>query len=190
MKGILNRMHQQQEESDEYLLRLQNDNSSTDDNNLSKEELVHLLTILNECKDDDDDKLQHLLSMQSPRIRSSLDRMIRSQIQGNTTDSLSEWVLEPWYLRWRRELVANAGDDDEPEFSTRQCKTLDERILETRLLANLRSGAGHQPLQYNLVDILYNVAWMLRLYHIPDNAAEQEAVSAINTMLQASAVLL
>jgi len=118
--------------------------------------------------------------------------------------------LEDWHPWWRPELVRgdeadnndDNGEDNSSEFSStddqqdrpKKKRTLDERILAVPSFETLRPPRrqgvqSSPPLQYNLVDIIYGIVWMLRLYHGPDNACDTLAGEAFYTLIGASAVL-
>ena len=65
---------------------------------------------------------------------------------------------------------------------------LDERLLKIPPFSSLRKGPSPQ-LAYNLLDILYSIAWTLRLYHGLHNATSHAPVEAVETLLSSSHVL-
>jgi hypothetical protein len=69
-------------------------------------------------------------------------------------------------------------------------KNLDERILRIPPFGTLRKGpAAHSHLLlFNLVELIYGIAWMLRLYNGPINAFDSP-VDATMTLIEASTVL-
>ena len=180
------------------------------DQRLSQDELVQLLSIL-EMSQEDDEKLEKLLSALPRRVQSAVNRSsIMREVEGGdacgSNSNLQEWFLEPWHPWWRTELVNGEHDaaedvDDSDDIDQQQNvaqqetkKTLDERILAVPSFESLRRRRpqhGAPPLQFNLIDILYGTVWMLRLYHGPENACDATvAEEAFGTLCwQASGVL-
>ena len=201
MQQILKRIHQEQKRHEEPTASLQP--PVAEEERLSQGELVQLLSVLERCEEEGDEKLERLLSSLPPRVRAAVGRALRGG-GGDAWSSLQEWILEPWHPWWRTEFVRGSDDseDDEDDDTTdkeeqqqheKRTKTLDERILAVPSLETLRpkkaAAAPPPPLQYNLIDILYSTVWMLRLYHGAENACDTMAGEAFHTLLEASGVL-
>jgi hypothetical protein len=168
--NILNRAYREQQES-----------------SFSQDELYNLLQVL---ETGDEQKLSEILS--SSHIQSAIDQSIEK-------GELREWLLEPWHPWWRAELARtdndNVDEDDEEDQEESPAEevpieTLDERLLKVPSIESLRRPGGNElpQLDFNLVDILYSIAWTLRLYHGVMNAKEV-AIPAAHTLAESSSVL-
>jgi len=216
MLQILSRMHREQNHPHNILEDpsvSQSQSTGGDDEKdlrLSQDELVQLLSIL-EKSQEDDEKLEKLLSTLPRRVQSAVNRgRIMREVEGGDAcgshSNLQEWFLEPWHPWWRTQLVDGEQEaaedvDDSDDIDQQQNvvkqetePTLDERIRAVPSFESLRHRRpqhGAPPLQFNLIDILYSTVWMLRLYHGPRNACDATvAEEAFCTLCwQASGVL-
>lgn len=205
MLQILSRMHQLEQDDNKDPSPVDQSFGISVEDRLSQDELVQLLSVLEKCQDDDE-KLERLLSSLPSRVQKSVKAIL--QHAGDEPSDLQEWILDPWHPWWRTELVRNDQSEDDESNSEdsatdsaeilqqnpakRRTRTLDERILAVPSFDTMRparKGLQSPPLQYNLIDILYSIVWMLRLYHGPENACDIIAGEAFDTLVRASAVL-
>jgi len=125
----------------------------------------------------------------------SLKAMFERDLQ--TGNLRAQWVLNHWYLWWRREIVVNekAIEKDESDSkhnhqnhsdSSSVSKILDERLLK---VPNFGGRSNDEVLTCNLIDIVYAICRTLCLYHGVENASQQAPVEATTTLISTSSVL-
>ena len=167
---MLNRVHREQ----------QNQESSVLPSGLPKQELYELLVAL---ETEDDEKLSQFLS------RHQIEAAVN---QGVEEGRLLEWVLEPWHPWWRPKLstpadAAEVEDDCDPDLIGG--KTLDDLLLSLPPFESFKCGSKVRPeLQFNVIDLLYGLAWTFRLYMGPSNA-QGVAEESADALLLSSSVL-
>ena len=203
-----------EEEEDE------NEEMSLSEENMSQLlELLSLLES-SDGRDDDDDnddgrqqqrqqQEQHLASLlnQFPKLKASFEKSLE---QGE----IQKLVLKPWSPWWKSQRVVvpktsleetydKDGDiifANDTNSSASMINTLDERLLQIPSLEQLQGGGGktmkqQRPnfinLSYNLLELLYHIAGVLRLYYGVTNATSdgETAVDAATTLLHNSTVL-
>lgn len=118
--------------------------------------------------------------LESEKVRRALSQSVEN-------GELQDYLLDNWTPWWRPEIL-----QDQSEFpieAPNKQLTFDERLLQVQPLSRLHTNISKLPnLRYNLVDILYAVAWTLRLYHGAQNAIDT-GVDSGETLLEASGVL-
>lgn len=141
---------------------------------VAQEELWRLAEALENdtVKDEDADKLL------TPEMRLAFERAVKN-------GELNE-LIYPWHPWWIPELVSSS-EELLPCNTDTQEVTLDDRLLKIPSFSTFRSGPLPE-LTYNVVDLLYNVAMSLRLYHGVDNAVAA-STDAFQTLIQSCAVL-
>jgi hypothetical protein len=173
-----------------------------DDNNYlseeQREQLLQLMEILESVEAENDTEQQKQLSRllaKFPQLKAAFETAIeRGEVQ--------PLILKPWSPWWRPVLVSADGHHDEVDADSAQKEeeqwsshTLDERLLQVPSLDSLlpaSKGKNKFPnLAYNLLEILYRIAWVLRIYHGVSNAIadEETAIDAAITLVQSSTVL-
>ena len=101
---------------------------------------------------------------------------------GQLTDVIRKW--HPW---WMPEYTAVTTADQNEPISRRT--TLDDRLLSIPSFATLRPRAAPLPqLAYNMMDLLYSTALILRQYHGIENA-RTASIEAAQNLIEASSVL-
>ena len=177
---------EQEEETRNMLHRQFHSNHDLDDDDDQQEELYEVYMALEqyEREGNTDYSEQTLKSLLSPSLKAAFDRALMSQT------TLQKLVLEPWFPWWRPQLVDNHNhtDDEDIQETMMTTQLLDERLLKIPPFSSLRKGPSPQ-LAYNLLDILYSIAWTLRLYHGLHNATSHAPVEAVETLLSSSHVL-
>jgi hypothetical protein len=156
---------------------------------------LEILSFLEQCENNvDDETLDRELASRFPLLHSEISKLLVSETDKT---QLAEWLLEPWYPWWRAEFCSLKEEvDAEDELSV--CKTkksLDDRLLRiprfhTLFPSTTTTSSKVQPsLEYNLVNILYAIAWTLRVFHGAQNAMDQDATAAVSVLMQACTVL-
>jgi hypothetical protein len=213
-RQILNRHYQHQQQQQQQNDNHYSDNLNGESHNpleeLSEEELFEVLLALDQQEQqypigssvEQDCTVNDLQNLLSPSLRAAFERALQ---QGE----VSKLVVQSWSPWWRPEFsTANeknghyAQDEEEEEeeenirrkdasvLTSGSGKNLDERLLRVPPFGTLRKGpaANSQILLYKLVELIYGIAWMLRLYNGPINALDLP-VDATMTLIAASTVL-
>lgn len=149
-----------------------------------EEQLYDLFVALEK---DDEGKIQQLLRS-NRNLRSAITR-------GMQQDDLHEWLLDPWrpwwmpqyYDQYLQDTTTAKEEEEEEEPELVAGKALDQYIVSLPSLKSLRTGP-FVDLRFNVLQVMYAVAWTLRLYYGPTNAQEI-AEQTVETLLMASSVL-
>ena len=163
-------------------------------------ELLHALEEQNEYNGNesggerDPTSVEHLQSLLSPSLRTAFESALIS-------GELSNLFLKRWSPWWKTELVGSNNDnnndcDVETKAETvfegslfHGGRTLDERLLEIPPFTTLyKNGSSPPNLLYNLLDIVYGMAWNLRLYLGAANALNSP-LESFDTLISSSLVL-
>ena len=126
MMQILRRTHERDKEDHEAPVGCLDHPSSCTENRLSQDELVHLLSSLEDCHDDAT-KLELLLTSLPSRVRKAVNGIVR---HSGELSGLQEWILEPWHPWWRIELVRHASDEEESDDDCTPTEEKESPILK------------------------------------------------------------
>jgi hypothetical protein len=205
-----NHQQQQQQEDDHDLLMDDPTNLWTDcdydcigkEEDDQTEKLLELMTMLEIQGDDNPDADKQLAELlaKSPDLKAAFE----ASLQNGQIQQLS-LVLQPWDPWWNPVLSSSAEtEEDSTLLSDHQTetankkKTLDERLLQIKSLDKLlvlpkKKGKKSvlPDLTYNLMEIVYCTAYVLRLYHGVVNATsdDETGTEAAMTIIQTFSVL-
>jgi HIT zinc finger len=178
---------QVQQEEEHGLLTDPTDVFLNVDNIIMKEEdetekLLELLALLELQGDNPDDQQLVDLLAKSPGLKSAFEESLRS-------GHVQHLVLRAWDPWWTP-VLSSACEDT--ELLDQTAETLEERLLRIKPFDKLLPKGKPVPnLTYNLVEVIYCTAYVLRLYHGVDNGTsdDETATEAAMTIIQASSVL-
>lgn len=128
---------------------------------LDRDDLIALLKELEQTDDVD-----RLVQSQPKHVRAAIQTALVSA-QQQDSEQLGEWIVDPWHPYWRDQVM-------EPLAS------ISEQMAKVPCFELLCKDPS-PLLPLHLVDILYGITWIWRLYHGPENAKElsEECIEAL-----------
>jgi hypothetical protein len=197
--SLIHRAYQQQKNNYE-----EEEEDEEDDEAMTQENMAQLLELLSlmEVSDNDHQSDNHseqeltCLLAKFPKLKAAFEASLEK-------GEIQELVLKPWNPWWRRNLLVNnqiqtkeqtrSNNDNKQQEYAGQHKTLDERLIQVPSLETVSGGKLKTVpnLTFNLLELLYRMAWILRIYHGVENATAdgETATDAAMALLQTSTVL-